>query len=501
MKPRLPLRRALADPHLLGKSLAGESWSAWRTLLIAAMGEELTGDERAAFKQLTGRDREPGTRVEELVAVVGRRGGKSRAISVLAAYIAGICRHDALVPGERGVLLIIAPDQKQADIVLDYITANFNNSTMLKQLVDGRSNRELRLNNNIDIAVRASDFRTLRGPTYVAVVADESAFWYSDNSANPDAEILNAVRPGLATTGGPLFMISSPYARRGELWKTFNKHFNADGDPAILVARGSSRDFNPSLKQSVIDRAMERDPASASAEYMAEFRKDIEAFISHEAVANCYLPNVYERPPRANVRYHAFTDPSGGSSDSFALSIGHIDYSKQVVVVDAIREARPPFSPELIVIEFAKLLASYNVSTVQGDRFGGVWPVEQFAKVGIKYEQSAAPKSDLYRDLLPLINSRRIELLDNPKLIAQLVNLERRVPRGGKDSIDHPPGAHDDLANAIAGLAAINSQFGSFDTSYTWFNGRNENEEDPNEAWQRMRRNFYLESGGAIKLW
>lgn len=92
-------------------------------------------------------------------------------------------------------------------------------------------------------------------------------------------------------------------------------------------------------------------------------------------------------------------------------------------------------------------------------------------------------------------------MLDNPKLIAQLVNLERRVPRGGKDSIDHPPGAHDDLANAIAGLAAINSQFGSFDTSYTWFNGRNENEEDPNEAWQRMRRNFYLESGGAIKLW
>ena len=56
----------------------------------------------------------------------------------------------------------------------------------------------------------------------VAVLADECAFWLSEESVNPDVEILNAARPALATTQGPLIAISSPYARRGALWDTEN---------------------------------------------------------------------------------------------------------------------------------------------------------------------------------------------------------------------------------------------------------------------------------------
>jgi hypothetical protein len=48
------------------------------------MGEELTEEEREIFRKLTGRECEPGQRVEELVCVVGRRGGKSRAMATLA---------------------------------------------------------------------------------------------------------------------------------------------------------------------------------------------------------------------------------------------------------------------------------------------------------------------------------------------------------------------------------------------------------------------------------
>ena len=56
---------------------------------------------------------------------------------------------------------------------------------------------------------------------------------------------------------------------------------------------------------------------------------------------------------------------------------------------------------------------------------------------------------------MPLLNSNRIELLDHPRLVAQLCGLERRTTRGGRDSIDHAPGGHDDLANAVAGAAAL----------------------------------------------
>jgi hypothetical protein len=332
------------------------------------------------------------------------------------------------------VLLIIAPDQKQADICLDYIAANFEASPILKQLIESRTARELRLTNHIDIEVRASDFRRLRGPTYIAVIADEVAFWLSDSSSNPDSEILASVRPGLATTGGSLFMISSPYARRGELWRTFNKHFGPNGDPLILVAKGASRDLNSTLRQSVVDRAIERDAAAASAEYLAEFRRDIEGFVSIEAVKACVSTGVYERAYQHGVTYGGFVDPSGGSADSFTLCIGHKDYGKQTVIIDLIREVTPPLSPEYVCGEFARTLKNYNVNSISGDRFAGIWPVEQFRKFNIRYEQSAEPKSDLYQSLLPLINSRRIDLLDHPKLISQLVGLERRTARGGRDS-------------------------------------------------------------------
>src|SRR6516162_8527796 len=89
MKPRISLRQSLQDPNLLGAALNGESWAAWRTLLVASMGECLTEDERATFRALTGRDREPLQRVDQFAAVIGRRGGKSRAMATLACYIAG----------------------------------------------------------------------------------------------------------------------------------------------------------------------------------------------------------------------------------------------------------------------------------------------------------------------------------------------------------------------------------------------------------------------------
>jgi hypothetical protein len=81
----------------------------------------------------------------------------------------------------------------------------------------------------------------------------------------------------------------------------------------------------------------------------------------------------------------------------------------------------------------------------------------------------AKPKSDLYVDLVPLINSRRIDLLDNTKLINQLCALERRTARSGRDSIDHPLGAHDDVANAVAGMAAAINKYGNFDPTHAGF--------------------------------
>ena len=83
--------------------------------------------------------------------------------------------------------------------------------------------------------------------------------------------------------------------------------------------------------------------------------------------------------PAAHNFYRAFTDPSGGSDDSFALAISHKSE-------DRIREARPPFSPDAVVDDFAALLKSYRVSRVTGDRYAGEFPRELFRKHGIAYD-------------------------------------------------------------------------------------------------------------------
>ena len=238
-----------------------------------------------------------------------------------------------------------------------------------------------------------------------------------------------------------------------------------------------------------------------------EFRSDIESFVSRDAIEACVALGVRERAPVPDVRYAAFVDPSGGSADSFTLAIGH--RQDATTIIDAVREIQPPFSPESVVVELADLLKRYGVSTVVGDRYGGEWPREAFRKCGVQYEPASRAKSDLYRDFLPLINSQQVDLLDIPRGIAQLCSLERRTARGGRDSIDHAPGAHDDIANAIAGLVVHLGGAFDYNTNLDWICGPDDdvavipraNTISEKAAWARKQLHDYCVSGDGTRPW
>jgi hypothetical protein len=266
--------------------------------------------------------------------------------------------------------------------------------------------------------VRGASFRRLRGVTALAVIASEAAFWYSDEtSANADTEILNAIRPALATTRGPLIVISSPYGRKGEVWEIYRRNYGPAGDPRILVVQGSSREFNPILPQSVVDRALERDRAAASAEYLAEFRTDIESFVNLDAVSACIERGVRERPPVSGVRYVGHLDPSGGAVDSMAMAIAHLDGER--AVLDVVREVKAPFRPDQVAAEFSALFKQYRVREVRSDRYGSEWVTEAFRKHDITVKPSEFTSSELFIELLPLINSRQVVLLDNDRVTSR----------------------------------------------------------------------------------
>jgi len=135
------------------------------------------------------------------------------------------------------------------------------------------------------------------------------------------------------------------------------------------------------------------------------------------------------------------------------LAIAHLEDG--IPTLDALRERKPPFSPDDVVGEFASLMKLYGISRADADKWGGDWVGEAFRKRSITVAPSARPKSEIYVELQPLLNGHRCALLDHPRLISQLIGLERRTASGARDSIDHAPGAHDDLSNALAGALLL----------------------------------------------
>ncbi len=447
---------ALDAPELFGPHFKGASWDRWRAFLAAMFGLPMTDDALAHYRHHTGRTEAPAAPFNEVALICGRRGGKSRVLATIAVHLATIPDYaDRLAPGETPTVAIIAADKRQARTIYRYIRGLLVNVPLLSPLLAAETAESLTLSNGVMVEVQTASYRAVRGYTLVAALCDEVSFWPNNESANPDEEILNALRPALGTLGGLLLIASSPYAKRGALYSLFRDHWGKDASE-VLIWRGSTAEMNPTFPARIIAKAYEDDPARASAEYDALFRDDVSGFVTREVVDGCTVPGRYELPRVPGCRYLAFVDPSGGSSDSMTLAIAHQDTrDRTLAVLDAVRECKPPFSPEGVVVEFAEVLKSYGIARVTGDRYAGEWVREMFRTHGIGYDLSDRPASDIYRDVLPLLNSGKAELLDLKGITSQLCGLERRTARSGRDSISHPPGGHDDTINSVAGALLL----------------------------------------------
>lgn len=445
---------AMRDRALFGPWFKGRTWGAWFAFLAALYGLGLDESALETFRACTGRSTPPPEAFREAWVIAGRRGGKTLIAAVLAVYVAAFRNfRQHLAPGEQAVVMLLAADRKQARVAFRYVRGFVREIPMLRAMVENETAERIEFTNGSVVEIHTSNFKSVRGYSAAAVIADEVAFWPADEaSASSDVETINALRPALANLPGSLLIgISSPYARRGVLWQQHRAHFGKD-DSRVLVWKAPTRRMNPGIDERIIDEAYEADPAAASAEYGAEFRSDVESFVAREAVESCVIPGRHELPPVPGVSYVAHMDPSGGGADSFTLAIGHREQGR--TVIDCLRERKPPFRPQDVVEEYAAELKRYGCRRVTGDRYAAEWCASAVRAAGILYHHCEKPRSDLYRELLPVLNAGEVELLDHPKLIAQICGLERRAGRGGRDSIDHAPNSHDDLANVVAGIVA-----------------------------------------------
>jgi len=430
------------------------TWTNWMVVLKSIFALPMTEAEQLVFTKLSGRVDPPKQPVEETWIIAGRRGGKSRMAALIAVYLS--CFKDYspyLSAGERIKIIVLAVDRAQAGVIFRYAVGFLDQVPMLRAMVERETADSVSFSNRVDLEVTTNNFRSVRGTTIGAAILDEAAFWRSEFSASPDIEVVNAIRPAMATIPNALLIgIGSPYRRAGVMYDAWKRHY-ANDESSTLVIQASSQDLNPTIADSVIAKATEADAQAARSEWYAEFRSDLSAFLDMDLIERAVEGGRRERAPVNGISYVAFTDPSGGSHDSFTLAIGHEDKGR--FVVDMCRGIKPPFSPESIVKEFATLLKNYRCSSVVGDRYSGEWVREAFSKEGIYYQHSDLSKSECYLESLPLFSQGVVDLVDYQPLLAELQQLERRTSRSGRDSVDHPPNGRDDLANSVCGCLAL----------------------------------------------
>jgi hypothetical protein len=270
------LIEAIADRHLFAPWFRDPStWAAWRAFLAALFALPMT-DDQAAYRQYTARSTLPTRPATEAWLVCGRRAGKSFILALCAVFLAAFYDYrQFLAPGEVGTILIISTDRRQARNIFRFIRGLLTRVPMLRRMVRRETSEVFELNNDVVIEVGTASFRSVRGYTIVAALCDEIARWPTDDAAEPDYEILNALRPGMVTIPNAMLLCaSSPWGRRGAMWDTYRKHFGKDG--SILIWQAGTLAMNPTVPKHTVHDALEHNQTWAAAEYLAEFRSDLE---------------------------------------------------------------------------------------------------------------------------------------------------------------------------------------------------------------------------------
>jgi hypothetical protein len=442
--------QALRDPRLLGGLDAFRdltTWAAWLAFARAVYGLPMSDSDRALFREHTGRTAPRPGGYPEAVAVVGVQSGKSR-------FAAAIVDHAALIGGRGTHALLVGQDHRNSmRVLLRYAREPFETVDACRGEVVRSTADSLELRNGVALSAYPCRPAGVRGLRACIVVVDELAFFTATDGRPVDTEMLRAARGRLATTGGKLIILSSPYAQAGALYDLHRKHYGRD-DSAVLVWQASAPAMNPTLPADYLERMAQDDPEAYRSEVLGEFRSGVSTAFEPDALDETVARGVRERAPEAGAGYVAFADAASGTGkDAFTIAIAHPN--GECAVLDVVRAWQPPFNPSGVIEEAAELLRRYGLADVTGDRFAAGFVSEGFRANGITYYPSERDRSQIYLELLPAVNARRVLLLDNTELMRELRGLERRRGASGRDRVDHRPGQHDDRANAAAGALVL----------------------------------------------
>jgi hypothetical protein len=426
-----------------------------RTFLKALDGLEMTPEELDLYHAVSGRASYASGRFHrEGVLIAGRRFGKSLHVAVpIACYAAVFQKYENLRPEERPTIVCLGPTKDQSEIVHRGIVGVLKNSPFRALLPLMPRREKLALKNGTDIVVMKNDLRSVRGFAIPLCIAEEAAFWRSedDPTVNPAEEILASVRPALLQfPRGRLLLISSPWSKSGPIHTAWAQRAERE-DP--LVMRMTSQQGNPTLNPELLAAERARDPERYEREINAEFLDAASALLPSDALEACIAKGRWEMPPKPGVSYVAGLDVAF-RSDWFGFALAHADGER--VAVDLVRSWKPKpgkaiqFAP--VMEEIINVCKHYGCRDAFSDQVANEVIKQRLATEAINLEQVSTlgrRASGIYSTLRAKVLAGQIDLPDNPELIGQLRRLEIVRTSGGGERCEASSG-HDDVAIAAA---------------------------------------------------
>lgn len=458
--------QAIRDKNLFGSYFKDlKTWRSWLVFFKVLSGyKRLNDEEMALFRECTGLDALPSKPLREVFICAGRRSGKSTVVSLLSVFFAiwgGWEKY--LSPGEEVHIFIISATKDQCNVIKDKISAILDLNQSLRRLVRKELAESIELVNNVTITIKPSSWRSTRGFTVGLLLMEELAYWrFELESANRDKEVFVAVKPAMMTIKNSLTLgISTPFARQGLLWEKFDKNFGKPGPVLVWRAPTWTMNLMTNREELEAENLETMGEAEFGAEFGAKFREDIESYLPMEIYERAVDAGITMRPEKEGVEYVAFCDPSEGlrkGGDPMTAAIAHAEEDEDgqsTGVLDVLLEFRPPFDPGQVIESIVQSCKSYNVTKIVQDRHAIAWIAKDFKEYNIEVEVSEYTKSQIYELFAVEMNKGLVELLDNERLKAQTLGLQRFLKGGGMVKIDHYRGGHDDCINSAAGAIVL----------------------------------------------
>lgn len=409
--------------------------------------------------------------------IVGRRGGKSIIASILSLFYAVKMNWKPFLKKTPfATVLILSHTRELSQEILETIRQLVQESPVLSRLLDiEKANTQSTFNlkvpfivkegdnerieySPVQIKVGAASKKTTRGIAACAVLCDEVAFWGTEeNAAARDVDILQAVRPAMAQFGDNslLIKLSSPGIKQGIF---YDEYIKRDELPdSYIVFKAPSWVWNTLISEKYFRDEYKLDPHGFACEYRADFVDSISDFISPEMTDLCVLKGVTINTPEAvksDVVYAASID-AAFKSDKFTFTItgsigGRI---KQYVMKTWQGSKAKPLQTRDVVQFIYRVCKQYGVNEIHADQYA-FQPLREFFMaydlILTELTFTNTVKKNIYFNLKHLIHNQMIDLLDHLVMVNEIKQLQVEQTDTGTIRIGHPPGGHDDCADATA---------------------------------------------------